>query len=347
MLRFLTAGESHGKALLAILEGMPSGLKIDKQKIDGELRRRQSGYGRGQRMKIEKDKVKFLCGLKGSLTLGSPIGILIENEDSSMERLSAVSSPRPGHADLAGALKFGFKDIRNVLERASARETAVRVAIGAICKLFLREFDITIKSKVLMIAGEKERSAMRKKIKEAKENKDTAGGIFEAVVKGVPAGLGSYTHWDRRLDARLAEAIMSIPGIKAFEIGLGLGFALKFGSQCHDAIYYSRGKGFYRKTNNAGGIEGGVSNGSPIIIRACMKPISTLMKPLDSVNILSKKSSKAAVERADVCVVEPAAVIAENKIAFVVSSALLEKFGSDCLGDIKENFRHYLKRISK
>lgn len=347
MLRFLTAGESHGKALIAILEGMPSGLRISREKINKELSRRQSGYGRGERMKIERDKVNILAGLKGSVTLGSPIGILIENKDFSIERSSEVLCPRPGHADLAGALKYGFKDIRNVLERASARETASRVAIGALGKIFLAEFGIRIDSKVLMIGGEKDRLARVKKIKQAKDKKDSVGGIFEIIVKGVPPGLGSYTHWDRRLDARLAKVIMSIPGIKAVELGLGFGYAKGFGSELHDAIYYSRQRGYYRRTNNAGGIEGGVTNGQPIIIRVCMKPISTLMHPLDSVNIRTKKSSKATVERSDICVVEAAAVIAESGTAYVVSDVFLEKFGSDCLSDIKDNFKRYLKRLSE
>jgi chorismate synthase len=345
MLRFLTAGESHGKALLAILEGMPAGLKIDKAKIDRELQRRQSGYGRSERMHIEKDKVQILCGLKAGFTLGSPLGLLIENKDFSIERLPQVTSPRPGHADLAGALKYGFKDIRNVLERASARETAARLAIGALCKIFLSEFGIEIKSKVLMIGGEKEESRMIKRIKEAKVNKDTVGGIFEVMAKNVPIGLGSYVHWDRRLDARLAETIASIPGIKALEFGLGLGYGQRFGSQVHDAIYYSKQKGFYRKTNHAGGIEGGVTNGQPIIIRACMKPISTLINPLDSVNIRTKRPAKAAVERSDICVVEAAAVIAEGACAFVLSDACIEKFGSDSLTDIKKAFQDYQKRL--
>jgi len=346
MLRYLTAGESHGKALIAILEGMPAGLKVDIKMINQELRRRQSGFGRGKRMQIEKDKIQIPSGLKKGITLGSPIGLLIENKDFSIEKLPKVMCPRPGHADLAGFLKYGFTDIREVLERASARETASRVGIGAICKIFLEEFNIRISSKVLAIGGESKVKAMIKKINEAKTNKDTAGGIFEVKAKGVPCGLGSYVQPDQRLDGRLSQAIMSIPGIKAVEIGLGFGFADKFGSQVHDAIYYSKSKGFYRKTNNAGGIEGGVSNGQDIIIRACMKPISTLLEPLDSVNIITKKPAKAIIERSDICVVEAAGVIAESAVAFVLSDAFLEKFGSDSLKDIKDNFHNYLKRIS-
>jgi len=346
MLRFLTSGESHGKFLLAILEGMPCGLKIDKKFINQELARRQKGFGRGPRMKIEKDKAEIISGIKEEKTLGSPIGILIKNKDFSIDYLPKVISPRPGHADLAGVLKYGFKDIRNVLERASARETASRVAVGAICKLFLKEFNILIKSKVLMVAGETNKEFIFKKIKEAKEKKDTLGGIFEVVAKNVPVGLGSYVHWDRRLDSRIAQAVISIPGVKAIEFGLGFGYAKRFGSEVHDAIYYSKSKGYFRLTNNAGGIEGGISNGKDLVIRACMKPISTLLNPLDSVNILTKKPTKASVERSDICVVESAGVIAESMIAFVLADAFLEKFGADNLTDIKENYFSYLKKLN-
>lgn len=345
MLRYLTAGESHARALLAILEGMPAGLKLGVERINQELRRRQSGFGRGKRMQIEKDKVKILSGLRRGVTLGSPIGILIENRDFNIERFGRVLCPRPGHADLAGILKYGFTDVRNVLERASARETASRVGIGAICKIFLEEFNIKIASKVLSIGGESTPQAMMKKISQAKVNKDTVGGIFEVVVKGVPPGLGSYTQPDRRLDGRFASGIISIPGIKAVEFGLGFGYADRFGSLCHDAIYYMKPKGYFRKTNNAGGIEGGISNGEDIIIRACMKPISTLLEPLASVNIITKKPQPAAIQRSDVCVVGSAGVIAESATAFVLTDAFLEKFGCDSLGDIKANYKNYLKKI--
>lgn len=345
MLRYLTAGESHGKALIAILEGLPAGLKVEALKINQELSRRQQGFGRGRRMQIEKDKAQILSGLKKGITLGSPIALLIENKDFSIEKLPNVVCPRPGHADLAGALKFGFKDVRNVLERASARETAARVGIGALCKIFLAEFKINISSQVLSIGGEDMPEAMKDKIIEAQNHKDTVGGIFEVVAKGVPCGLGSYVQSDRRLDGRLARAIMSIPGIKAVEMGLGFGYADKFGSEVHDAIYYDKGKGYLRKTNNAGGIEGGVSNGQDIVIRACMKPISTLLNPLDSVNIITKKSAKATVERSDICVVEPAGVVAESVCAYVIADALLEKFGGDNLLDIQKTYQDYQKRI--
>lgn len=345
MLRYLTAGESHGKALVAILDGLPAGLKVDINKINQELKRRQQGFGRGRRMQIEKDKAQILSGLKRGYTLGSPISLLIENKDSSIERLPSVFCPRPGHADLAGLMKYGFVDIRNVLERASARETAARVGIGAVCKQFLAGFNIGITSRVVSIGSESKPAAMQKKISQAIKQKDTVGGIFEVVARGVPAGLGSYAQADKRLDGELAQAIISIPGIKAIEFGLGFAYADKFGSACHDAIYYARGKGYWRKTNHAGGIEGGVSNGQNILIRACMKPIATLLNPLSSVNIRSKKSSYAAVERSDICVVASAGVIAESACAFVLSRVFLEKFGSDCLRDIKQAYQGYLRRI--
>lgn len=345
MLRYLTAGESHGRALLAILEGLPAGLKVIKEKIDAELKRRQQGAGRGRRMQIEKDKVQIISGLKKGITLGSPVGLLIENKDFSIERLPRVTSPRPGHADLSGILKYGFNDARNVLERASARETAGRVATGAICKLFLDEFKIKINSRIICICGISSSAGAKKKITEAIENKDTVGGIFEVIAKGVVPGLGSYVHYDRRLDGRLAQAVVSIPGIKAVEFGLGFGYAFRFGSKAHDAIYYSKPKGYFRKANNAGGIEGGVSNGEDIVMRACMKPISTLLNPLDSVDIITKKPAKAAVQRSDICVVEAAGVVAEAAVAFELAAAFLEKFGGDALLDIKNNYQTYLKRI--
>ena len=346
MLRCLTAGESHGKGIVAILEGMPAGLKVDSSSINKELRRRQEGFGRGKRMQIEKDSAQLISGLKNGLTLGSPLALLIQNKDASIEQLKKVVCPRPGHADLAGLLKYGFSDIREVLERASARSTAATVAVGAICKIFLEEFNIKISSRVLSVGGRVSKQAMIDKIAEAISKKDTLGGIFEVIAQGVPVGLGSYAQPDRRLDGKLSAGIISIPGIKAVEIGLGFGYADKFGSACHDAIYYGKGKGYFRKTNNAGGIEGGISNGEAIVLRACMKPICTLMNPLDSVNIDTKRPSKAAVERSDICVVEAAGVIAESVSAYILTDAFLEKFGSDALKDIKDNYKNYLKRIS-
>ena len=345
MLRFLTAGESHGKALVAILEGMVSGLRLDKRKIDLELARRKQGAGRGGRMKIEDDKAEILSGIKGGFTLGSPIALLIENKDYKIEELPRVYCPRPGHADLAGSIKYGFSDIRNVLERASARETAVRTAVGAVCKMFLDEFKVKVKSSILEIGGETEPVKMRKIIKEAEANKDTLGGIFEVRASGLPIGLGSYVHYDRRLDYRLAGSLMSIPAIKEVEIGLGAGYACKFGSEVHDAIFYEKGKGYFRKTNNAGGLEGGVTNGEPLIIRACMKPISTLGNPLLSVNISTKRPQRALVERYDTCAVEAAGVIAEAVVAFELASAFIEKFGGDSLAEIKQNFNNYIKKV--
>ncbi len=345
MLRYLTAGESHGKALMAILEGLPAGLILDIDRINAEMKRRQYGFGRGKRMQIEEDKAQIVCGVRKGLTLGSPIGLWVENKDTSIEQMPDVANPRPGHADLAGVMKYGFSDVRNVLERASARETASRVAIGAVCKIFLAEFAIKISSKLISIGGERDMAAMREKILKAMANKDTVGGIFEVTAKGVPAGLGSYVQPDRRLSSRLSAAIMSIPGIKAVEFGLGFGYADMLGSECHDAIYYTRNKGYFRKTNNAGGIEGGITNGEPIVMRACMKPISTLLKPLASVNITTKKASRATVERSDVCVVEASGVIAESVAAFELARALLEKFGCDNLNDIQRSYQAYLKRI--
>lgn len=345
MLRLLSAGESHGQSLLAILEGMPAGLKVDKRIIDQELRRRQSGYGRGPRMKIEQDKVGILSGIAKGKTIGSPIALKIDNRDFSIDKLPPVLAPRPGHADLAGALKYDFKDIRFVLERASARETAIRVAAGALCKTFLKEFRIVVSSKLLMVGGETSDSNIRQKIDEARQNQDTLGGSFEVVARGVPVGLGSYVQSDKRLDAKLAAAVMSIPGIKAVEFGLGAESADRMGSEVHDEIFYSKSKGFYRKTNNAGGIEGGISNGEPVVIRAYMKPISSLAQPLDSVNIISRKPTKAAIQRADICAVLAAGVVAEGMVAFVLSDAFLEKFGSDSIVQIKRSFQGYINSL--
>ena len=345
MLRYLSAGESHGRAIVAILEGMPAGMKLDLALINKELRRRQQGAGRGRRMCIEQDTAQLISGVKSSLTSGSPITLFIANKDSSIEKLPKVLSPRPGHADLAGLLKYGFSDIREVLERASARSTVATVGVGAVCKILLNEFRITLSSRVVSIAGEASKKSMHQRIAEAARRKDTLGGILEVTARGIPAGLGSYAHPDRRLDGRLAAAVMSIPGIKAVGIGLGFGYAQEFGSQVHDAIYYSGNKGYLRKTNNAGGIEGGISNGQEIKLTACMKPISTLMNPLDSVNIKTKRFSRAAIERSDICVVQSAGVIAESACAYVLADCLLEKFGQDSLADIRQAYRAYLKRI--
>lgn len=342
MLRFLTAGESHGEALIGILEGMPAGLKIDAGDIDKDLARRQEGYGRGGRMQIEHDRAKILSGLMRGVTIGSPIAILIKNKDFSIDKLPAVKNPRPGHADMAGILKYGFNDARCVLERASARETAARVGIGAICKILLNEFNISIISRVLMIGGAESEKMMKEKIDEAIKSKDTVGGIFELVVKGVPPGLGSCAHCDRRLDANLSAAVMSIPALKAVEIGNAIEGSAKFGSEAHDEIFYSREKGVYRKTNNAGGIEGGMSNGEDIIVRGYMKPISTLMDGLSTIDIDTKKPAKASTERSDVCAVPAAGVVGEAVAAFSIAKSLLEKFGGDSIVEIKRNYKGYI-----
>lgn len=351
MLRYLTAGESHGECLSAILEGIVAGLKIDKKFIDNELARRQLGFGRGARMKIEKDEVKILSGLRKGETIGSPIALLVKNKDFSIDKLPAVSCPRPGHADLAGAIKYNRADLRDILERSSARETAARTAVGAICKLLLAEFAIEIKSSIVMIGGVNVGAnghsplLMQERIATALKRRDTVGGIFELTATGVPVGMGSYVQYDRRLSARLAAGLVSIQAIKGVEIGLGFESAKRFGSEVHDAIFYDTKKGFYRKTNNAGGLEGGVSNGQPIILRCAMKPISTLLNPLASVDIKTKRPVKASVQRSDICAVSSAAVVAEAVVAFELANAMCEKFGGDSLGETKRNFDGYIKQV--
>jgi len=358
------------------LEGFPKGVKVDIDFINQELRRRQMGFGRGKRMQIEKDEVEIISGVRNRITLGSPICVLVKNKDQKIypekeDDLKPVLVPRPGHADLAGCLKFGEKDIQNILERASARETAARVCIGSICKQFLKEFDIEIASftvsvgkiislkkpkgveeiiqktkKSLLNCIDKEKEKlMIEEIEKAKKEKDTLGGIIEIWTEGVPPGLGSFMHFDKRLDAKIAYYLMSIPAVKAVEIGLGFEYAKKRGSQAHDAIFYSKKRGFYRKTNNCGGIEAGVSIGTPIVVRIAMKPISTLGNPLDSVNILTKKKEKASVIRSDICVVGTSGVIAESMLAIALVESFLEKFGSDSLKEIKKNYKTYLKQL--
>jgi len=319
MLRFLTAGESHGRCMVAILEGMPAGLKLDLKEMNMELKRRQLGYGRGDRMKIEGDNVEILSGVRNGLTLGSPIGLYVKNNDFRIDELIALTNPRPGHADLVGCLKYGHQDIRNVLERASARETVCRVAVGAVCKLFLKEFEISVSSEVVVIGGETDKERMKKKIDAARKHLDTVGGSFTVTAAGLPPGIGSYVSADRRLNALLAGAVMSIPAIKAVEVGLGVEYARALGSKVHDAIYYTKDKGYFRRTNHAGGIEGGMTNGEPVVLKCTMKPIATIGKPLDSVDIVTKKAVKAAVERYDTCAVEAAAVVAESAVAIVLA----------------------------
>lgn len=372
MLRFLTAGESHGKALVAILEGMPAGLKIDTAKINAELKKRQAGYGRGERMDIESDEAEVLSGVRRGETIGSPIAVLIANKDAAIDLLPAVHSPRPGHADLAGAVKYDRADMRDILERASARETAARVAVGSICKILIAEFGVETVSHVVRIGGVKAHTAalsvrqvadtvrgspvrcadeaasklMCELIDRAKADGDSLGGVFEVIVVGHPAGLGSHVQWDRRLDTRLAAAVMSIPAVKGVEIGRGFQASEWMGSEVHDPIAYKDGV-LTRKSNNAGGLEGGITNGEPILIRGAMKPISTLAKPLDSVDMRTKKPAKAVVERADVCAVPSAAVIAENVCAVVMADAILEKFGGDSLKDIRAAYNNYLERLAR
>lgn len=345
MLRFSTAGESHGRCMIAILENMPAGLKIDLGQMNLELKRRQMGHGRGDRMKLEGDNVDILSGVKNGFTLGSPIGLYVKNNDFKIHDLTPCTQPRPAHADLAGCLKYGHQDIHNVLERASARQTVSQVAVGSVCKLFLKEFGILISSDVLMIGGETNKARMDKKIDIAKKKLDTVGGIFGLTAQGVPPGLGSYVSGYRRLNARFAGAVMSIPAIKGVEFGLGQGYAKEFGSRVHDAIYYSKEKGYFRKTNNAGGIEGGMSNGESIVMRCVMKPISTVGVPLDSVDIVTKKPVKAAVERYDTCAMAAAGVIAESCIAFELADCMMEKFGADSMQEIKRSYKAYLRSL--
>ncbi|MFA5144215.1 MAG: chorismate synthase [Candidatus Omnitrophota bacterium] len=373
MLRYLTSGESHGKCMLAILDGMPAGLKVESSLINEELCRRMAGYGRGGRMKIERDSAEILSGLRRLRTIGSPITIMIKNVDQSIDRLPVVLQPRPGHADLAGAMKYGLDDVRDVLERASARETAARVGVGAVCKILLSEFGIRITSHVTAIGKVESRSnnlgykqiitfsekspvrcadsaasvLMCREIARAQAEGDTLGGAFEVIVGGVPAGLGSYTQWDRRIGGILAQAVMSIQAVKAVGFGAGQGLAGMRGSGAHDEIFYSKKKGYYRRTNNAGGIEGGMTNGEDIRIRAYMKPIATLRKPLASVNIKTRKAFKAAVERSDTCAVPAAGVIAEAVTAIEIANAMIGKFGGDSVSEMRRNFDGYLSQIRK
>ncbi len=382
MMRYLTGGESHGQLLLGILEGVPAGLHISEEIINKDLSRRQSGYGRGGRMKIEKDQVEIVSGVRKGISLGSPIGMIIRNRDwASWQEVMAVKGegegplvtrPRPGHADLPGAIKYSHSDLRNVLERASARDTAMRVAVGAIAKIFLGEFGIVVISHVVEIGGVRarhediprtrlfkkaERSELRcadqaaeremiKKIDSAREKGDTVGGIFEIIVTNPPIGLGSYAQWDRRLGARLAMAVASIQAIKGVEIGTGFEAARLPGSKVHDEIYYGKSKGrFFRKTNNAGGIEGGITNGEDIVIRGAMKPIATLYKPLRSVDITTKRRFEASIERSDICAVPAAAVIGEAVVALELAGAMQEKFGGDSVREMKRNYEAHTEYV--
>ncbi|MCK5343453.1 MAG: chorismate synthase, partial [Candidatus Heimdallarchaeota archaeon] len=336
---FMSAGESHGECMICIVEGLPAGLRVNEDAINADLARRQQGYGRGGRMKIEQDKVQVLSGIKGGMTLGSPVTLMVKNKDFKINELPSITESRPGHADLPGAIKYGFSDMRCVLERASARETVIRVAAGALCQTFLKEFGISINSTVLKVGGETNKTNIKNKIDAARNRGDTLGGIFEVVAKNVPVGLGTHVHYDRRLDARLAAALMSIQGIKAVEFGLGFGVADRPGSKVHDEIAYSKKDGFFRKTNNAGGLEGGMSNGEPIIARCAMKPIATLQKPFLTIDFKTKKKVPASRQRSDVSAVEAAGVIGEAMTAIVLTDAFMECYGQDDLKRIKKTFK--------
>lgn len=387
-IRYLTAGESHGQGLVGIIEGLPAGLEITEEDIAVDLKRRQMGHGRGGRMKIEKDKAQIFSGVRFGKTLGSPIALIVENKDWKNwqtrmsikdidESVKQVTVPRPGHADFAGAVKYGHQDIRNVLERASARETAMRVALGAIARKFLRTFSIQIVSHVLQIHSIKnsftvaslgaknsdlpfelseisdlaDRSPVRcldssiekemiAKIDQAKKDQNTVGGIFEVACLNLPVGLGSHVHWDRKLDARISHAMMSIPAMKGVEIGMGFEAGARFGSEVHDQIYYDKdSKKYFRSSNGAGGLEGGITNGMPLTVRVAMKPISTLMRPLDSVDMATKEQTAAHIERSDVCAVPAASIIGESILALVVADAFLEKFGGDSMKEITRTYR--------
>ncbi len=389
MLRYFTAGESHGEALVAFLSGLPGGLAVDQAFLNRELWRRQQGFGRGGRMKIETDQVHILSGVRNGSTIGSPIAILLENKDwknwqeslpveeGDPAKHKRVASPRPGHADLAGALKYNFSEARYVLERASARESASRVAVGGLAKLLLRELGIEVLSHVVAVGAavlnknaswEQIRSLselnevllncvdpeaeqrMKEEVDKVLRTGDSVGGIFEVVAHNVPPGLGTYAQWDERLDGQLAGAVMSLQAVKAVEIGAGVTAAAAVGSAVHDEIGYGASTGFTeftRSRNNAGGIEGGVSNGEDIIVRGYLKPISTLRRPLQSVDFASREPVKAAYERSDVCVVPAAGVAAEAMVALTLARSALEKFGGDSMTELLRNFKGYLEQVKR
>jgi len=385
-MRYLTAGESHGPQLTAIIEGVPSNLPVSVEQINEQLYRRQKGYGRGRRMQIEKDEVKILSGVRHGYTTGAPITLVVENRDwthwqtimsaepvEDAEGKRRVARPRPGHADLNGAIKYNQRDMRNILERSSARETAVRVAVGALARQLLAAFEIQVAGQVLQIGDvaaqrvelpieeqirlteespvrclDKEAEAqMIAAIDKAKEEGDSLGGIVEVRVEGVPIGLGSHVQWDRKLDGRLAQAIMSIQAFKGVEIGIGFAAAGLPGSQVHDEIVWSEETGFRRSTNRAGGLEGGMTNGMPIIVRGVMKPIPTLYKPLMSVDIDTKEPFTASIERSDSCAVPAASVVAEAVVAWEVARAMCEKFACDSLEEMQESVRQYLAHVGR
>jgi len=386
-LRFLTAGETHGPQLTAIIEGLPSNLEIDFEALDFQLRRRQKGYGRGRRMQIESDSAKIVAGVRHGKTTGAPLAIVIENKDwvhwktvMSVEPVEGddetkrrVHRPRPGHADLNGGLKYNLKDLRNVLERSSARETAARVACGAVARQLLEKFGIKIAGFVVSIgdvtakipdlpldeliaiteespvrvADPEAEKRMIELIDQAKKEGDSLGGVVCCIVEGVPVGLGSHVQWDRKLDGRIAQAVVSINAFKGVEFGLGFEAGRRPGSQVHDPIMYERGRGFYRASNNAGGIEGGMTTGEPIVVRGVMKPIPTLYKPLASVDIDTKEPFLAQVERSDTCAVPAASVVMEHVVAWEVARAFLEKFGGDSMEEIRANYENYLRQVAE
>ena len=384
MLRYLTAGESHGPEISAIIEGLPAGVSVGSEEIDRDLKRRQAGYGRGRRMQIETDKVEIRSGIRHGETMGGPVSLVVKNRDwknwtdiMAFEKIDGpikrrVTRPRPGHADLAGGLKYNRRDLRDILERASARETTMRVAVGAVAKALLAEFNIQVISHVVQIgqvnanvtnlsndqimktveqspvrcADEIAAKKMINEIDRAKKLKDTIGGIFEIKILNVPPGLGSHVHWDRKLDGRLAQAIMSIQAVKGIEIGMGFGVTKVLGSEVHDEIFYGNGK-FYRETNRAGGIEGGVTEGEEIVVRGALKPIATLMRTIMSVDIENKEAFDSAKERSDVCTVPAAGVIGEAVVAFVIADTLQEKFGGDSLEEMKRNYKGYIDQVNQ
>ncbi|AOZ91366.1 chorismate synthase [Paenibacillus crassostreae] len=384
-LRYLTAGETHGPQLTAIIEGLPSNLTLDFDELNFQLHRRQKGYGRGRRMQIEKDTAQIVGGVRHGYTTGAPLALVVANNDwthwrnimniepieGTDEEKRRVHRPRPGHADLNGGLKYNHKDLRNVLERSSARETTVRVACGAIARQFLAEFGIKIAGQVIRI-GEIEAPAnnlsidelieqteassvrvidaetekkMEAYIDQIKEDGDSIGGIVECIVEGVPIGLGSYVQYDRKLDARIAQGVMSINAFKGVEIGIGFEAGILRGSQVHDEIMYSEEKGYYRASNRLGGFEGGMTNGMPVVVRGVMKPIPTLYKPLQSVDIDTKEAFTAQVERSDACAVPAASVVMEHVVAWEIAKAFLEKFGGDSMDEIRANYKSYLSQL--
>jgi chorismate synthase len=390
MLRWTTSGESHGETLMALVSGMPAGVTVEQAFLDRELWRRQQGYGRGGRMKIERDTAHIVSGVRHGKTIGSPITILVANQDwqnwqealpvesGDPAKHKRVASPRPGHADLAGALKYNFPEARYVLERSSARETAARVAAGGVAKLLLRQLNIEVLSHVVALgavaipgdnvtweqivalskrddvllncADADAEQRMKAEVDEVYKTADTVGGVFEVRAHTVPPGLGSYVNWDERLDTRLAAAVMSVQAVKAVEIGSGTVAASSRGSTVHDEIAYSAGSdfaGFTRRSNRAGGLEGGVTNGEDVIVRGYLKPISTLRRPLESVDFATREPVKAAYERSDVCVVPAAGVVGEAMVALTLAQAALEKFGGDSLGELKRNFDGYLKQLKE